>query len=255
MRVSQFRKRVLKMDTIISFVAEYSGPILAVISAIFIFRFAPEDGPIWKIIKACAALMSIGVIVMCFVDFISPKGPGKFPTTEPGKVETVPIVTVSEPTENRAVEPDLLKEVAESSYATIEASSTYDGDRAIHIPYNLVDNNLKTNWTEGVQGNGEGQYIQFAFKTEQPVAGFVIAAGNHASDMYYAKNSRPKTITLTFSDGSAEKFTLMDKKEEQTFCFEKVIHTTDICLTIDSVYTGSAYEDTVISEISFLKQE
>lgn len=75
--------------------------------------------------------------------------------------------------------------------------------------------------------------------------------GNHTSDNYYVKNSRPKTITLTFSDGSAEKFTLMDKKEEQTFFFKKVIRTTDIRLTIDSVYTGSAYEDTIISEIVF----
>jgi len=137
-------------------------------------------------------------------------------------------------------------------FAYVAASSTYDGDRATHIATNLIDGKRETNWTEGVDGNGIGEYVHFEFQEKHTITGFRICSGNHSSDSYYAKNARPKEIKLTFEDGSSEQFTLLDVKEEFTFQLSEAITTKNVRLTIQSVYEGSSWEDTVISEIVFL---
>lgn len=145
-----------------------------------------------------------------------------------------------------------ISELQKSDFAYVAASSTYDGDRATHIATNLIDGKRETNWTEGVDGNGIGEYVHFEFQEKQTITGFRICSGNHSSDSYYAKNARPKEIKLTFEDGSSEQFTLLDVKEEFTFQLSEAITTKNIRLTIQSVYEGSSWEDTVISEIVFL---
>lgn len=252
----QLEREMLKMEKFLSFVDAYVAHILTVIFGIAAVYFYNPKGSSeetsrkkWNsIVKIGATLLGVAVIVMCYINYTSN-------AEKPGDGENATASTTIGKEQSVAVNSDLAVELAESAYAIIEASSTYDGDRATHIAYNLIDNNLKTNWTEGVQGNGEGQYVDFVFHTEQPIAGFIISSGNHASDTYYAKNSRPKTITLTFSDGSTREYALWDKKETKKIYFDNIINTTSIRLTIDSVYSGSAYEDTVISEIAFLVQE
>lgn len=166
--------------------------------------------------------------------------------TEPGTdVNTEP----SEPTETF---PKTISELQKSDFAYVAASSTYDGDRATHIATNLIDGKRETNWTEGVDGNGIGEYVHFEFQEKQTITGFRICSRNHSSDSYYAKNARPKEIKLTFEDGSSEQFTLLDVKEEFTFQLSEAITTKNVRLTIQSVYEGSSWEDTVISEIVFL---
>lgn len=250
------------MDTIFSFVDAYVAHILTVIFGIAtVYFYNPKETPkdseeatrrkIWNIIvKVGATLLGVVVILMCYVNYTTER-------SEHGNENSESIGTTSglEESENLAVDTNLTKVLEVSAYSTIGASSTYSGDSAKHVVQNLIDNKVKTNWTEGVHGNGEGEYINFVFYTEQPIAGFIISAGNHASNTYYTKNSRPKTISLTFSDGSTEQYTLLDKKETQKIYFDNIVNTTSVRLTIDSVYSGSAWEDTVISEIAFLVQE
>lgn len=120
-----------------------------------------------------------------------------------------------------------------------------------HSVYNLTDDNLSTNWTEGVDGQGVGEYIEFTLKKEYLLTEMEIFAGNHDSDNYYEWNSRPKGITLTFSDGSSQSFVLKDSRTCQTFCLDPQVTADRVRLTIDSVYPGSKWEDTVISQVSF----
>ena len=129
---------------------------------------------------------------MHFVDDTD-KPSGDHPTIAAGATE-----------ETKAIEtiPKKITLLSENAYTIIEASSIHNGDRATHIAYNLIDGNPKTNWTEGVSGYGEGENVDFHFRGKQSIAGFTIWAGNHYDDSYCANNARPKTITLTFSDGS-----------------------------------------------------
>lgn len=153
--------------------------------------------------------------------------------------------------------PKTIFELQKNDYAYVDASSTYDGDRVSHLATNLIDGDLGTNWAEGVDGNGIGEYVQFAFQKEQTITGFRICSGNHATDRYhpdryYVGNARPKMIKLTFEDGSSEEFSILDVKEELSFQLAKPVTTKTVRLTIQSVYEGSSWEDTVISEIVFL---
>lgn len=148
--------------------------------------------------------------------------------------------------------PKTICELKKSDFALVTASSIYNGDRATHIPTNLIDGKKETNWTEGVNGNGIGEYVQFEFLQEQIITGFRICSGNHSSDSYYEKNARPSEIKLTFEDGSSEIFKVLDIKEELTFQLSEPVTAKTVRLTIQSVYEGSSWEDTVISEIVFL---
>lgn len=131
----------------------------------------------------------------------------------------------------------------------IYASSVYDQDYASHAPVNLLDSDEKTNWTEGTAGNGIGQYIQLEFWEDYQLDGIMIWAGNHHSENRYFDNARPKEITLTFSDGSTMDYMLHDKMECQILLFDSPLVTDSLRITIDSVYPGRKYEDTVISEL------
>ena len=243
------------MENLLPFVNAYVGPILTVIFGIAAVCFyTPKEKRAWNIvIKTGLVLLGIAVIVMCYIHY---SGAERKPGGETNATENTTIaVKETDETKNRTVNVDLTRVLESNAYATIEASSTYNGDSANHAVRNLTDNKLKTNWTEGVHGNGEGEYIEFTFHMEKPIAGFVISAGNHSSNTYYTKNSRPKTVILTFSDGSEVEYTLLDKKETQKIYFDEVVDATSARLTIGSVYSGSAWEDTVISEFAFLIQE
>lgn len=179
--------------------------------------------------------------------------PETIPQSSIASQYTVPGTNVNtEPSEPTETFSKTISELQKNDFAYVAASSTYDGDRATHIATNLIDGKRETNWTEGVDGNGIGEYVQFEFQEKQTITGFRICSGNHSSGSYYTKNARPKEIKLTFEDGSSEQFTLLDVKEELTFQLSEAITTKNVRLTIQSVYEGSSWEDTVISEIVFL---
>lgn len=131
------------------------------------------------------------------------------------------------------------------------ASSTYSGDRATHDVTNLLDNDRKTNWTEGVEGDGIGEYIRFEFWDEYSLKSIAIYAGNQYDRNRYLDNNRPEKITIGFSDGSSVSVTLKDIMEGQTILLPESVVTDSIWITINSVYHGNKYTDTVISDISF----
>lgn len=246
------------MSKLIAFIVANAALIISVISLIssLVSGNAKDSGdsqsphkPFRIVVSAIAIVLALAVLVACYIDF----------EPDPDKPdETIPIIVESTTPELKEIEtvPKKIIPLAEDDYSIVEASSTYNGDRATHIAYNLLDGSPKTNWTEGVSGYGEGESVDFHFQKKQTVVGFTIWAGNHYDDSYYVKNARPKTITLTFADGSAKEYTLQDKRKEQTFYFDQTVETESVLLTITSVYDdGAVYEDTVISEISFLVED
>lgn len=136
------------------------------------------------------------------------------------------------------------------------ASSIYSGDNlGKHAPENLYDGRLDTNWTENAPGNGVGEYVTFDFRGTYAVNKLRIYIGSHYNEGVYKQNCRPKAITLTFSDGSTEFIRLEDTYEEQIINFDQFYYTDSIKLTIEEVYTGTTYLDTVIAELDFVAYE
>ena len=118
-----------------------------------------------------------------------------------------------------------------------------------HVPNNVIDKNNNTNWVEDAKGQGIGEYIVIEFDSMVELSGFNIKPGLQASGDLFNKNSRPKDITVLLSDGSEFSFTLTDSMTDQRCDFAKVCKTNTLTVIIKSVYPGSKYEDTAITEI------
>lgn len=147
-----------------------------------------------------------------------------------------------------------VSDVDNTSYATVGtifASSEYDKDSVTHSTHNLVDGNVKTNWTEGVPGYGVGEYLEFTFTESCCLYEIYISAGNFNTESYFLANSRPASLRLTYEDGSSEVLELQNVMQEQILKPQHAVPSKTVRLTIESVYEGSKYQDTVISEIYF----
>lgn len=131
------------------------------------------------------------------------------------------------------------------------SSELVEGD-VIHSASRVNDATLEAAWAEGVDGNGIGESLYFEFDRDYSISKVLINAGYQKSEDLYDRNSRPAVITLTFSDGTSESHSLADYNGQQTILLEEPRLTRSVTLTIDDVFPGTAYTDTVISEMSFL---
>lgn len=66
-----------------------------------------------------------------------------------------------------------------------------------------------------------------------------------------APPARPASLTILFSSGETQTVTLQDVNGPQDIVFPAPVETASITLVISSVYSGSKYTDTAVSEISF----
>ena len=119
-----------------------------------------------------------------------------------------------------------------------------------HGPELVIDGSLSTGWVESVSGQGIGESVTLSLDGVYRVSGFTINAGYQKSISLYYKNSRPASLLVTFSDGSSVTIGLEDYFGQQTFTFSSPVETAGVTFTIESVYAGNTYQDTVISEIS-----
>lgn len=116
---------------------------------------------------------------------------------------------------------------------------------------NVFDGNASTCWAEGASGYGIGEAITFTVATfGRPSITLRIYSGYHKSSNRYHQNGRPRDITLrvdeytlahTFSDGMLPETIAVDGLAGRAFV--------EFTLVIDSVYKGSTWQDTCISEI------
>ena len=120
-----------------------------------------------------------------------------------------------------------------------------------HSPSNVLDGRLSTAWVEGASGQGTGERLTLTFNGTYTISSMTIHAGYQKSARLYDRNSRPKTMTLFFSDGSNESVALSDTNGVQTLNLVNPVTTSSVVLQIDSVYAGSVYQDTCISEVRF----
>ncbi|MCQ2497100.1 MAG: leucine-rich repeat protein [Lachnospiraceae bacterium] len=141
------------------------------------------------------------------------------------------------------------KSIKMSNVSTVSATSTLVENGYSYSASYLIDGVTSTAWSEGVSGYGEGESITLKFDDEYIVSGLYINNGFQKDKTRYNKNSRPKKIRLSFSDGSSQEYTLDDYYGRQTVALKNKIETSFIKMEILSVYTGTTYKDTLVSEI------
>ena len=160
---------------------------------------------------------------------------------------------------------DLLKSV-KKTYTRIgsgaitkaDASSVIDQDLVGNEPIKAFDDNDSTDWQEGVDGPGIGEYLEFTFDKSYPVTYMTFKLGNwlpDKSDKYYWGNCRPKTLQID-SGNNSWNLTFLDGKQEFLVQLNPETDISNIKITIQDVYTDRIeWQDTAITDIGLWYKE
>lgn len=140
-------------------------------------------------------------------------------------------------------------------FTSADASASVSSDTYNYSPQAVLDGSPDTAWNCPKQ---DGSWIMLYSAERQFVQGIRILNGytafNSEYGWIYGLNSRPKSISVAFSDGSSFDYLLDDifiegKYVYQSLDFGEVKETSFIKILVNSVYPGSKWSDICISEI------
>jgi hypothetical protein len=117
-------------------------------------------------------------------------------------------------------------------------------------PERAVDSNPKTAWVEGERGDGLGAWIMLRFQDVRPIRylGFENGFGKQIDSERWSQLSRVKEALIETSDGLLQKVVLKDTDEPQYVDLGREVQPTWIRLTLLSVYHGTKWKDTALTE-------
>jgi hypothetical protein len=130
----------------------------------------------------------------------------------------------------------------------VTASSTYT-EEGNYEAKRVIDGKQGTAWVEGDEGSGLGASLELDLGGTHKVEAIKVWAGDWYSSTYWERANRPKELEFKFSDGSTETHTLKDAFEPQLLKLATPRDTSSVRVRLKSVYGGSAWLDTGISEI------
>jgi hypothetical protein len=133
--------------------------------------------------------------------------------------------------------------------ASVSASSSYSKGGTVYPESNVKDGKGATPWFEGDSGSGVGSWIEVDLGGTKNVTRLQVLAGDWSSGSGWTRANRPKELEIKWSDGSTANWTLGDEARIQTFTPPGPKATSSVRLKINSIYAGSAFPDTAISEI------
>jgi hypothetical protein len=116
-------------------------------------------------------------------------------------------------------------------------------------PSMMFDGNRATAWVEGEDGDGIDETVTLHFGRERSLVGFEIINGYDKDQRIWAANSRARELEASTGDGQVQVITLKDVRGASRFDFDAPVDTSWLQLKIRSVYPGSKYKDTAISEL------
>lgn len=117
-------------------------------------------------------------------------------------------------------------------------------------PTAAADGLLETTWAEGVKGPGVGEALTLTFTTPLSLKAVQIAAGCGVNAKLWKLNERLKTLTLTFSDGTAQTFELADSSfnQKQRLELQRTAPTSSLTFSVGAVFPAK-FQDACISEV------
>ena len=140
----------------------------------------------------------------------------------------------------------------------ISASSVLYEPGYDHNAWCAQDHNLSTAWMEGVQGHGNGEYLEFETDRYAVITGGTILPGFYASEDLFYKNNAPTMLYIrtgsqeAYLDVTEYAHTFYPHYTGYHFVFDEPL-VSDGCIriTILSVREGWKYDDTCITELFF----
>jgi hypothetical protein len=123
-------------------------------------------------------------------------------------------------------------------------------------PSYVLDGNPKTAWVEGVDGNGESERITIPLTPLKSASAVKlrIRNGYQKSDTLFTANAVPRNVTITARSsarvhGTEVELPYLTGWQEVIVELPEGFGLDAVSLQIDSVYPGSKYQDTCISDI------
>ena len=123
------------------------------------------------------------------------------------------------------------------------------GRTATYGPEQMLDGKLDTAWVEGKGGQGEGEWVVVDFGGARRISALQIYNGYHKNVDLFKKNSRVRDVEIVFSDGRSQIATLADRDGPQTINGDGNVSAAWMQIKIRSVYAGTRYQDTAITEL------
>ena len=180
------------------------------------------------------------------IEITSPK-PAK--PSQPAPLVSEPKVPLPEPKTSKFEDKSSWIVKASSS-----RNSYYDrssGTYIHYLPEYAVDGTLVKAW--GVRGKGIGEWIKIIFPSSRTITRIGIVPGYAKSHPRYGNlfrlNNRVKDVRLEFSDGSSVQFTFTDTESMQYINLDPPVQSQYVKIIIESIYRGTKWNDTLISEI------
>ena len=139
--------------------------------------------------------------------------------------------------------------------ASAEASSVIQQDNgAVNTPMMMFDENIETNWQEGVDGPGLGEWVDATFSQESGIKYLTFKLGNWKTSRYYYGNNKPSKMTITVGEFS-QQIEFPDEWTEFCLEFSRPCQADGIYMTIDEVYPGTDWDDTCITDMRVFAEE
>ena len=121
-----------------------------------------------------------------------------------------------------------------------------------HRPTLAFDGNPATAWVP--MKDGVGQLISVHFKGPVVIASVSIASGPGENLAQYRLHNRVKTLRVTLSNGETQVLTFEDEMKMQRFALRRPALTEWIKFEILSIFRGTKFDRTPISEIAFNRE-
>lgn len=179
----------------------------------------------------------------------SKEGADPSEVTQPIAIEEI---VFQEPVNYRLISETEFQTLDLSEITVIEATATseYISTKGNNFsPTNLIDHDSATIWEEGEEDAGVQQQLTFVFAEPAIVSAIRLENGKRTSKEEFYENNRMASFRV-FDDNSVL-VELLDSEEVQYIVFENPIMQSQVVLTLESVFGGTKWNDTCISEISF----
>lgn len=145
---------------------------------------------------------------------------------------------------------------AEQATATSFLKGNWNKYEENYHPNYVLDDDPKTAWVEGVEGDGVGESLTIPLSTlwSARAVRLVIFNGYQKSAALLGANAAPKQLTVTVHgpggvETARQQLSLERKMGPQSFDIPVSGGLTDVVLTLDSVHPGAKYGDTCLSDV------
>ena len=135
---------------------------------------------------------------------------------------------------------------------SVKASSVVEPAEA-YQPFYVFDSRAGFGWVEGKKDAGIGEGLTIDFKKNVKLTGLEIYTGYQRSKTHFDKNAAPTELEISFDGRRGVKVPVKSMMNSQRVIFPKAIQGKKLSIKIAGVRKGSKWQDTVISEITFLK--